>query len=65
MHLGEIIGANSKPLARSRHGGNSERTVSGLWDLIGKLVDLFQPNECVFALGASGNSGTVHLAAPT
>ncbi len=23
-----------------------ERTVSGLWDLIGKLVDIFQPNEC-------------------
>jgi transposase len=22
-----------------------ERTVPGLWDLIGKLVDLFQPNE--------------------
>jgi len=23
-----------------------ERTVSGLWDLIGKLVDIFQPAEC-------------------
>jgi transposase len=23
-----------------------ERTVSGLWDIIGKLVDIFQPNEC-------------------
>lgn len=23
-----------------------ERTVSGLWGLIGKLVDIFQPNEC-------------------
>lgn len=23
-----------------------ERTVSGLWDLIGKLVDIFQPGEC-------------------
>lgn len=23
-----------------------ERTVRGLWDLIGKLVDIFQPNEC-------------------
>ena len=22
------------------------RTVSGLWDLIGKLVDIFQPTEC-------------------
>ena len=24
----------------------AERTVSGLWDLIGKLVDLFAPQEC-------------------
>lgn len=23
-----------------------ERTVNGLWDLIGKLVDIFQPDEC-------------------
>jgi transposase len=23
-----------------------ERTVRGLWDLIGRLVDIFQPNEC-------------------
>ena len=23
-----------------------ERTVSGLWNLIGKLVDIFQPTEC-------------------
>jgi transposase len=23
-----------------------ERTVSGLWTLIGKLVDIFQPDEC-------------------
>ena len=23
-----------------------ERTVNGLWDLIGKLVDIFQPHEC-------------------
>ena len=23
-----------------------ERTVSGLWDLIGKLVDIFEPGEC-------------------
>ena len=24
----------------------SERTVSGLRDLIGKLVDIFKPNKC-------------------
>lgn len=23
-----------------------ERTVSGLWDLVGRLVDIFQPDEC-------------------
>ena len=23
-----------------------ERTVNGLWDLIGRLVDIFQPHEC-------------------
>jgi len=23
-----------------------QRTVSGLWHLIGKLVDVLQPNEC-------------------
>jgi transposase len=22
------------------------RTVSGLWDIIGRLVEIFQPNEC-------------------
>jgi len=22
------------------------RNVSGLWDLIGRLVDIFQPDEC-------------------
>jgi transposase len=25
----------------------AERTVDGLWDLIGKLVDIFQPAECI------------------
>ena len=24
----------------------AERTVAGLWDMIGKLVDLFPPHEC-------------------
>ena len=24
----------------------AERTISGLWDLIGKLVEFFQPDEC-------------------
>jgi hypothetical protein len=23
-----------------------ERTVNGLWDMIGRLVDIFKPNEC-------------------
>jgi transposase len=24
----------------------AERTISGLWDLIGKLVDIFEPRVC-------------------
>ena len=32
----------------------SERTVAGLWDLIGKLVDIFQPAECTNYFSACG-----------
>lgn len=32
----------------------SERTVSGLWDLIGMLVDIFQPNECANYFSSCG-----------
>jgi hypothetical protein len=32
--------------SRQCSGRLGERTVSGLWDLIGKLVDIFQPDEC-------------------
>jgi transposase len=31
-----------------------ERTVTGLWDLIGKLVDIFQPAECTNYFSACG-----------
>ena len=31
-----------------------ERTVSGLWSLIGKLVDLFQPQECASYFSSCG-----------
>jgi transposase len=31
-----------------------ERTVSGLWHLIGKLVDLFQPQECANYFSSCG-----------
>lgn len=31
-----------------------ERTVSGLWDLIGRLVDIFQPAECANYFSSSG-----------
>lgn len=31
-----------------------ERTVSGLWDLIGQLVDIFQPRECANDFSACG-----------
>ena len=32
----------------------SERTVSGLWDLIGSLVDIFQPRECANYFSSCG-----------
>ena len=32
----------------------AERTVSGLWDLIGKLVDLFHPTECANYFSSCG-----------
>ena len=31
-----------------------ERTVSGLWDLIGQLVDIFQPDECANYFSSCG-----------
>jgi transposase len=31
-----------------------ERTVSGLWDLIGQLVDLFEPAECANYFSSCG-----------
>ncbi|SES18796.1 hypothetical protein SAMN05518866_1561 [Sphingobium sp. YR768] len=31
-----------------------ERTVRGLWDLIGKLVDIFQPKECANYFSSCG-----------
>ena len=32
----------------------SERTVSGLWDCIGKLVHVFQPEECANYFSSCG-----------
>lgn len=37
--------ASSRLKAMLRKAG--QRTVSGLWGLIGKLVELFGPDECV------------------
>jgi transposase len=39
-----------------------ERTVSGLWTLIGKLVDIFQPHECAnyFSSCESSSSWQMH-----
>jgi len=31
-----------------------ERTVSGLWNLIGKLIDIFQPDECANYFSSCG-----------
>ena len=44
--------AFSKPKAMLRKIG--ERTVNGLWDLIGRLVDIFQPCECAKYLTSCG-----------
>jgi hypothetical protein len=34
--------------------GAGERTVSGLWSLIGELVDLFQPQKCANYFSSCG-----------
>ena len=31
-----------------------ERTVRGLWDLIGRLVDIFQPDDCANYFSSCG-----------
>jgi transposase len=36
----------------------AERTISGLWDAIGRLIDLFTPNECANYLANSGYDAT-------
>ena len=32
----------------------AERTVSGLWDAIGRLIDLFTPQECANFFATAG-----------
>ena len=32
----------------------AERTVDGLWDTIGRLIDLFEPPECANYFAAAG-----------
>ena len=44
--------ASSRLKAMLRKAG--ERTVSGRWDLIGKLVDLFRPQECANYFSSCG-----------
>jgi transposase len=36
----------------------AERTISGLWDAIGRLIDLFTPNECANYLANAGYDAT-------
>ena len=43
---------HGQPESVGRKAG--ERTVSGLWSLIGKLVDLFQPQECANYFSSCG-----------
>jgi transposase len=44
LHFNPIEKAFSRLKAMLRKAG--ERTVSGLWNLIGRLVEIFQPDEC-------------------
>jgi transposase len=44
--------AFSRRKALRRKAG--ERTVSGLWDLIGLLVDIFKPDECANCFRSCG-----------
>ena len=39
------------------------RTVTGLWDLIGRLVDIFQPNECADYFSSCGQDPEWHRCA--
>jgi transposase len=48
--------AFSKLKARLRKA--AERTVSGLWDAIGRLIDLFTPQECTNFYAAAGYDAT-------
>jgi transposase len=50
--LNPIEKAFSRLKAMLRKAG--ERTVPGLWSLIGKLVDLFQPQECANYFSSCG-----------
>ena len=36
----------------------AERTVGGLWDAIGRIIDLFTPQECVNFFAAAGYDAT-------
>ena len=36
----------------------AERTVEGLWAAIGRLIDLFQPSECLNYFAAAGYDAT-------
>jgi transposase len=36
----------------------AERTVAGLWDAIGRLIDLFTPKECANFFAAAGYDAT-------
>ena len=36
----------------------AERTVGGLWDAIGRIVDLFTPAECANYFAAAGYDAT-------
>ena len=51
-----IENAFSKPKAHLRKA--AERTVGGLWDAIGRIIDLFAPAECKNYFAAAGYDAT-------
>lgn len=47
-----VIRQNTRLNAKLRKG--DERTVSGLWSLIGRLVDIYKPAECADYFSSCG-----------
>jgi hypothetical protein len=53
-HRVPVVIAKLKALLRKA----AERTVEGLWSMIGRFLDLFEPNECRNYFAATGYHAT-------